>query len=85
MLRRLPWFSSARSEVVNVKFSDFSDGLPAFLTIIMMPLTSSIANGFAFGFVSYVVLKVVTGKVREVRPIMWLVAVAFVANLALRG
>ncbi len=73
------------SEVVNVKFSDFSDGLPAFLTIIMMPLTSSIANGFAFGFVSYVILKTVTGKAREVRPIMWLVAAAFVANLALRG
>lgn len=73
------------SEVVNVKFSDFSDGLPAFLTIIMMPLTSSIANGFAFGFVSYVILKTVTGAVREVRPIMWLVAAAFVANLALRG
>lgn len=73
------------SEVVNVKFSDFSDGLPAFLTIIMMPLTSSIANGFAFGFVSYVILKTVTGKVREVRLIMWLVAAAFVANLALRG
>ena len=73
------------SEVVNVKFSDFSDGLPAFLTIIMMPLTSSIANGFAFGFVSYVILKTVTGKAREVRPIMWLVAAAFVANLSLRG
>ena len=73
------------SEVVNVKFSDFSDGLPAFLTIIMMPLTSSIANGFAFGFVSYVILKTVIGKVREVRLIMWLVAAAFVANLALRG
>ena len=73
------------SEVVNVKFSDFSDGLSAFLTIIMMPLTSSIANGFAFGFVSYVILKTVTGAVREVRPIMWLVAAAFVANLILRG
>ena len=73
------------SEVVNVKFSDFSDGLPAFLTIIMMPLTSSIANGFAFGFVSYVILKTVTGAVREVRPIMWLVASAFVANPILRG
>ena len=73
------------SEVVNVKFADFSDGLPAFLTIIMMPLTSSIANGFAFGFVSYVILKTLTGAVRAVRPIMWLVAAAFVANLALRG
>ncbi|MGP1366000.1 MAG: NCS2 family permease [Schwartzia sp. (in: firmicutes)] len=73
------------SEVVNVKFDEFSDGLPAFLTIIMMPLTSSIANGFAFGFVSYAVLKTLTGKAREIRPIMWLVAAAFVANLALRG
>ncbi|MGP1585135.1 MAG: NCS2 family permease [Schwartzia sp. (in: firmicutes)] len=73
------------SEVVNVKFDEFSDGLPAFLTIIMMPLTSSIANGFSFGFVSYAVLKTLTGKAREIRPIMWLVAAAFVANLALRG
>ena len=73
------------SEVVHVKFDEFSDGLPAFLTIIMMPLTSSIANGFAFGFVSYAVLKTLTGKAREIRPIMWLVAAAFVANLALRG
>ncbi len=73
------------ADVVNVNFSDFSDALPAFLTIIMMPLTSSIANGFAFGFVSYVFMKVSVGKFREISPIMWLVSIAFLINLALRS
>lgn len=72
-------------DVGNVKFNDFSDGLPAFLTIIMMPLTSSIANGFAFGFVSYAFMKAITGKFREVNPIMWVVSLAFLINLVLRS
>ncbi|MBQ7514961.1 MAG: NCS2 family permease [Schwartzia sp.] len=71
--------------VMNVDFTDFSEGLPAFLTIIMMPLTSSIANGFAFGFISYVLMKVLTGKARQVNLVMWIVAAAFLVNLALRG
>ena len=62
-----------------------TDGLPAFLTIIMMPLTSSIANGFAFGFVSYVFMKAITGKFREINPIMWFVSIAFLVNLIMRS
>ena len=73
------------SDVVNVKFDDFSDGLPAFLTIIMMPLTSSIANGFAFGFISFVFMKAFVGKTREISLIMWFVSVAFLVNLAMRA
>ncbi|MDY6296239.1 MAG: NCS2 family permease [Schwartzia succinivorans] len=73
------------SEVRNVSFGAFDDALPAFLTIIMMPLTSSIANGFAFGFVSYVVMKVGAGKIKEISPIMWIIALAFLVNLELRG
>ena len=73
------------AEVTRVQFRDFTDGLPAFLTIIMMPLTSSIANGFAFGFVSYVFMKAVTGRFREINPIMWLVSIAFLVNLVLRS
>jgi AGZA family xanthine/uracil permease-like MFS transporter len=73
------------SEVKNVSFAEFDDALPAFLTIIMMPLTSSIANGFAFGFVSYTVLKVGAGKTNQISPIMWVVSIAFLVNLALRG
>ena len=73
------------SEVGKINFVDFSDGLPAFLTIIMMPLTGSIANGFAFGFVSYVFMKTAVGKYKEVSWIMWFVSIAFVINLVMRS
>ena len=73
------------SEVGKINFVDFSDGLPAFLTIIMMPLTGSIANGFAFGFVSCVFMKTAVGKYKEVSWIMWLVSIAFVINLVMRS
>ena len=73
------------SEVGRIDFSDFTNALPAFLTIIMMPLTSSIANGFAFGFISYMVMKLVAGQYRQVSWIMYLVSLAFLINLALRS
>ena len=73
------------SEVGKVNFEDFTDALPAFLTIIMMPLTSSIANGFAFGFISFAFIKTLGGKAREVSPIMWLVSIAFLINLFMRS
>lgn len=73
------------SEVGKVNFADFTDGLPAFLTIIMMPLTSSIANGFAFGFISFAFMKTLSGKPKEVSPIMWLVSIAFMVNLFMRS
>ncbi|MDY5717413.1 MAG: NCS2 family permease [Selenomonas sp.] len=73
------------SEVGKINFKDFTDGLPAFLTIIMMPLTSSIANGFAFGFISYSFIKTLGGKAREVSIIMWLVSIAFIINLFMRS
>lgn len=73
------------SEVGKINFTDFTDALPAFLTIIMMPLTSSIANGFAFGFISYTIMKIVSGQYKKVSWIMYLVSVAFLINLALRS
>lgn len=73
------------SEVGKINFQDFTDGLPAFLTIIMMPLTSSIANGFAFGFISYAFIKTLGGKWREVSWIMWMVSIAFLINLFMRS
>ena len=72
-------------EVGKINFTDFSDALPAFLTIVMMPLTGSIANGFAFGFVSYAFMKTAVGKYKEVSWIMWLVSIAFVINLVMRS
>ena len=70
--------------VNTINFSDFTEGLPAFLTIIMMPLTSSIATGFAFGFISYVALKIFAGRVKDVTMVMWVVSFAFLINLAMR-
>jgi len=71
-------------EVMHINFSDFRVALPAFLTIIMMPLTFSIAAGFGFGFISYVLLHALTGDVRKVSPIMWVISLCFALNFAMR-
>jgi AGZA family xanthine/uracil permease-like MFS transporter len=70
------------SQVKEIDFSDFTIALPAFLTIVVMPFTYSIANGIGAGFVSYVVLRAVTGKAKGVHPLMWGIAVMFVAYFA---
>ena len=66
----------------GIDFTDFRIALPAFLTIVVMPFTYSIANGIGAGFISYVLLAVATGGARKVHPLMWVVAVAFVAYFA---
>ncbi|KAA2262960.1 NCS2 family permease [Solihabitans fulvus] len=70
------------SQVKEIDFGDFSIALPAFLTIVVMPFTYSIANGIGAGFVSYVLIRVCTGRARGVHPLMWIVAAAFVAYFA---
>lgn len=66
------------SNIKKVDFSDFTDGLPSFLAMIMMPLTYSIANGIVFGIVSYVIIKVLTGKAKEVSKVMYILATLFI-------
>jgi AGZA family xanthine/uracil permease-like MFS transporter len=56
--------------------------LPAFLTIVVMPFTYSIADGIGAGFISYVVIRAATGKAKQVHPLMWVIAVAFIAYFA---
>lgn len=72
-------------EVRHVDFTDFTEAFPAFMTIVMMPLTFSIASGFGFGFISYAFVKTCSGRAREVSPVMWLIAIAFIFNFALRS
>ncbi|WP_436493510.1 NCS2 family permease [Actinokineospora sp. HUAS TT18] len=69
-------------QIREIDFADFTLALPAFLTIVVMPFTYSIANGIGAGFVSYVVLRAVTGKARGVHPLLWVVAAAFVVYFA---
>lgn len=71
------------SQIKEIDFSDFTIALPAFLTIVIMPFTYSIANGIGAGFVSYVVLRAVTGRIRGIHPLMWIVAALFVVYFAL--
>ena len=63
---------------VDVNFDHFSDSIPAFVTLIAMPLTYSIANGIMLGVITYVVLNAFTGKAKEIGPVMWVLAVLFV-------
>ena len=69
--------------VLHVNFDDYSDSIPAFLTIVMMPLSYSIANGFGFGFTSFCLLKCLTGKRKEITPVMWVVTIVFMISFAL--
>ncbi|UVS76808.1 NCS2 family permease [Actinokineospora sp. UTMC 2448] len=71
------------AQIRDIDFSDFTVALPAFLTIVVMPFTYSIANGIGAGFVSYVVLHVVTGRARRVHPLMWIVSAAFIVYFAM--
>ncbi|MEV7228890.1 NCS2 family permease [Polymorphospora sp. 2-325] len=62
----------------TIDWSDYEIAIPAFLTIVLMPFTYSISNGIGAGVITYVLLKVVRGKAREVHPLLYGVAVLFV-------
>ena len=70
------------SQVKDISFSDFSIALPAFLTIVVMPFTYSIANGIGVGFVTYVVMSVLAGRAKKVHPLLYVVAALFVVYFA---
>jgi len=65
------------SPIFKINLEDYTEAIPAFLTIIMMPLTFSIAEGIVFGMLSYVVLKLLTGRYKEVKPIMYVIVILF--------
>ena len=61
--------------------SDIADTVGGFLAIIMMPFTYSIANGIMFGIIAWVILKVVTGKIRDIHPVMWVSFALFAVRI----
>jgi adenine/guanine/hypoxanthine permease len=64
--------------VRQIEWTDYTIAVPAFLTITLMPFTYSISNGIGAGVISYVILKVATGRAREIHPILYGVAVLFI-------
>ncbi|CEA01621.1 Guanine/hypoxanthine permease PbuO [Metalysinibacillus saudimassiliensis] len=67
--------------VKQIEWDDFGEAFPAFLVILTMPLTSSIATGIALGFISYPIIKIVQGKARMVHPLLYIFAILFVIQL----
>lgn len=63
--------------IKNIDFSDYTESIPVFLTIIMMPLTYSISEGILFGVLSYVILKLLTGKFKDITIVTAVLAVLF--------
>jgi len=66
------------SPVKDIDLSDFTEAIPAFLTIIMMPLAYSIAEGLVFGILSYIFLKAITGKAKDISIVTWIVGAFFI-------
>jgi AGZA family xanthine/uracil permease-like MFS transporter len=69
--------------VRSIDWDDPTESIPAFLTIVIMPLAVSITDGIAFGFIAYAVLKLATGRASEAHWLVYLFAVLFVLRYAL--
>ncbi|MGL5507820.1 MAG: solute carrier family 23 protein, partial [Paraclostridium sp.] len=66
------------SSLLHIDFSDFTNAIPAFLTFAMMPLAYSIADGIIFGIISFTVLKLATGKQKEVNISLIILSIMFI-------
>ena len=71
------------TQIRHIDFTDYSIGIPAFLTIALMPFTYSITNGIGAGFVSWVIIKIATGKIKEINWLMWVISIAFIVYFAI--
>ena len=70
-------------QVRGIDWDDLEIAIPAFLTIVLMPLTYSISAGIGAGFLAYVLIKIVRGKARDVHALMWVVAAMFILYFAI--
>lgn len=73
------------SSVSEIDWSDMGLAIPSFLTIIMMAFSYSIADGIAFGCISYVLMRVVSGKYKQVHPIMYVIVAIIIARFTLQS
>ena len=64
--------------IVKIPFDDFTESIPAFICIIMMPLTYSISNGILLGMIAYVLINLICGKFKKITIAMYILAVLFI-------
>jgi AGZA family xanthine/uracil permease-like MFS transporter len=67
-------------EVKAIDWSDVLDGFPAFITVVAIPFTYSIATGIGLGFISYCIIALACGKAKQIKPLMWVAAAAFLVS-----
>lgn len=72
--------SMMMKNVININWDDYTESIPTFLTMIIMPLSFSITEGIAFGFISYSLLKIFSGKSKDVNWIIYLISLLFIAR-----
>ena len=70
-------------QIKNVDFDDFSESIPAFVCMLMMPLTYSISNGILIGMITYVLMNMICGKFKKLSPAMYILAVLFILKYIL--
>ena len=71
------------SATAEINFQDPTEGIPAFLTIVMMPFAYSIAEGIVYGILSYVILKAITGKFKQIPIVTWVLFIIFILRIIL--
>ncbi len=69
------------SPIKDINFEDYTESIPAFITFLFMPLTYSISDGIVFGMLSYILLKVLTGRGKEVSILTYIVGLIFIAKI----
>ncbi len=70
-------------DVVDIDWTNITDAFPAFMIIAGIPFTYSISDGIGFGFIAYVLINLVTGKAKNIKPLMWVATIAFVVYFLL--
>ncbi|MEH7237818.1 NCS2 family permease [Bacillus sp. JJ1562] len=70
--------------IVNISMDDFTESFPALLIIVLIPLTYSIADGMAIGFILYPVMKLLMGKGKEIHPALYMIAILFISNFVIQ-
>ena len=70
-------------QIKNVTFDDFSESIPAFVCMLMMPLTYSISNGILIGMITYVLMNMICGKFKKLSPAMYILAILFILKYIL--
>jgi len=72
-------------ELADIDWNDTTECVPAVITALVMPFTYSIANGLALGFISYAALKLLTGRVKDVSAVIWVIAAIFLFKMVYLG